>query len=321
MIEYVLFVLGLVLLVKGAGYLVEGSSSLAKRWGVSSLVIGLSIVSFGTSMPELFVNVFAALNGNTEIAFGNIIGSNLSNILLVLGLTAAIYPLRIQKSTVWREIPFGIFSVLILFVVANNFLFDDGNTALLSKFDGLILLLFFVVFVIYLFQATKSRRGFVGKRKIDVKDRGYGLVILMILAGIFGLYFGGKWVVEGAVLIAGKFGFSEFLISATVIAIGTSLPELVTSIVAAMRKNVDLAVGNIVGSNILNILWILGVTALISDVSIPGFINFDLMFLVFASVMLFSLIVIKKPYDLNRKEGIFLLFLYAVYIVFIVIRG
>jgi cation:H+ antiporter len=319
MLEYVLFVLGIALLVKGADFLVEGSSSFAKRVGISSLVVGLSIVSFGTSTPELFVNVFAALNGTTEVAFGNIIGSNMSNILLVLGLTAFIYPLKIHKSTVWKEIPFSILAVLVLFLVANDFIIEDSG--FLTVLDGVILLLFFVFFVFYLFSSMKSKKVHYGGRKMDTKDRRVLRIWGMIILGILGLYFGGKLVVEGAVFMAESFGWSEFLVSATIVAVGTSLPELVTSVVAAFKKNSDLAVGNIIGSNIFNILWILGVTSLISPVGIPGFVNVDLVILLLASVLLFGLMFIRKKSELGRLKGSVLVLAYAAYVGFLFIRG
>lgn len=323
MIEYILLIIGIAFLIKGADYLVKGSSSLAKKLGVPTLIIGLTIVAFGTSMPELIVNIISAINGTGEVAFGNIIGSNMANILLILGATALITNLKIQHSTTWKEIPFSFLAVIVLFIFSNIFFLDKLNINSLLRIEGIILLLFFAIFLYYVFELAKRNKSQLEDKKIEIEiEKHSGLVIfLMILGGLIGLYFGGKWTVEGAVSIAQAFGLSQFLISATIVAIGTSLPELITSITAALKKDVDLAVGNIVGSNIFNIFWILGVTSVIRPIPFPSFINMDITILLFVTFLLFLFMFIGKKHELERWQGIVFLLIYVSYIIFIIMRG
>ena len=319
--EVVLFLVGIFLLVQGAKYLVEGSSSLAKQLGFSTLIIGLTVVAFGTSMPELVVNIFAAIEGATEVAFGNVIGSNISNILLVLGIVAIITTVKTHYSTTWKEIPFSLLAVIVLLVMANKTAFEKDAVLSITRIDGVLMLLFFGIFVYYAFQLALRTRVRVEEEKLKIPRRNMIIIWLMIIGGMVGLFIGGGLVVDGAIYFAEQLGFSQFLISATVIAIGTSLPELVTSITAALKKDVDLAVGNIVGSNIFNIFWILGVTALIRPVSIPIFIDVDLIFLGIVTLLLFFFLVIGKKHQIGRKTGISFIVLYVMYIIFLVIRG
>jgi cation:H+ antiporter len=321
MTEYIFFLIGILLLIKGADYLVEGSSSFAKKLKVPTLVIGLTIVAFGTSMPELIVNIIAALKGSTEVAFGNIIGSNMANILLVLGVVAIIHPIKVERSTIWREIPFALLAVIVLFVVSNYLLIDNIDINSLTRVSGIVMLCFFVIFLYYTFNLAKNSKKQLDNKELEIQKHSNPKIFLMILGGLVGLYFGGKWVVEGAIFVAQQFGLSEFLISATIIAIGTSLPELVVGVKAARNKDTDLAVGNSVGSNIFNIFWILGVTALVTPVAIPLFINLDIFLLGIASFLLFLFLFIGKKHELERWQGVLFVFLYIAYIVYIVIRG
>jgi len=321
MLEYILFAIGIFLLIKGAGLLVDGSSSLAKRMRISTLVVGLTIVAFGTSTPELIVNLISALKGSSDIAFGNIIGSNIANILLVLGITAIIFPIKVKRSTIWKEIPFALLAVVILFILSNYFLIEGVKVNSLTRVSGLILLAFFAIFLYYTFDLAKKSRDKIKKEDFVVKKHTKLQIFLLIVSGLVGLYFGGKWVVEGAIFVAQQFGWSEFLISATVIAIGTSLPELATGIAAARRKDPGIAVGNVVGSNIFNILWILGITAVVAPIRIPGFINFDLILIGFITFLLFIFLFLNKKHELKRWQGIVFVLSYIAYIVFIVMRG
>jgi len=322
MLEIILLFIGIVLLVKGADFLVDGSSVLAKKLKVPTLMIGLTIVAFGTSMPELVVNVIAALNGSTEVAFGNIIGSNVANILLVLGVTAIICPLHVRHSTVWKEIPFSFLATIVLFVVSNYFLIDkNSNVGHLYRVSGIIMLLFFAIFIYYTVEMAKKNKKDLEDKKIEIVPHKGSTIFLMILAGIVGLYFGGRWTIDGAIFIAEKAGLSQFMISATIIAIGTSLPELVTGVTAAMKKDADLAVGNSIGSNIFNIFWILGISSLISPISVPDFINADIMFLGGITLMLFAFVFIRRKHHLEKWQGYIFLLLYAAYLVFIAIRN
>ena len=320
-LEYILFFVGIFLLIKGADYLVDGSSSLAKRFGVSGLIIGLTVVAFGTSMPELVVNLVAAFEGATEVAFGNIIGSNISNLLLVLGITASIYNIKVHYSTTWKEIPFSFLAVLTLFILANKFLIEGLEVFKLTRIDGIILLLFFSIFIYYAFLVVRRSQAEKEEREIEVQKRNLFFTWLMILGGAIALFIGGIWTVDGAVYIANQLGLSQFFISATIIALGTSLPELVTSIKAALKQEVDMAVGNIIGSNIFNILWILGITALIHPIPIPSFINIDIIILGIATIFLFVALLSNKKHQIERWQGILLVLAYIAYFIFLIIRG
>ena len=317
-ITYILFVLGLYILIKSADWIVDSSSSLAKKLGVSSLIIGLTVVAFGTSLPELVVNVFAAFRGAAEVSFGNIIGSNIANIFLVLGVTAMIGTIRIKSATVWKQIPFALLAAFVLFLLTNRAI-SSGEGFLLWN-DGLILLAIFVVFLYYVFQmAKRDKDGVIGHINEEI-DSNWKIGIKLLL-GLVGIYFSGKWIVDGAVFIATQFGLSEYLISDTIIAIGTSLPELVVCIVAALRKNLDLAVGNIVGSNIFNILWVFGVIPFIAPLEVPRFVGFDIGIMFLATLLLFIFMFIGKKHKLCRKDGMVFVLFYILYIAYLIVRG
>ncbi|MFT4303122.1 MAG: calcium/sodium antiporter [Candidatus Woesearchaeota archaeon] len=322
MLEYILLFVGLVLLIKSADFLIEGSSSLANKLGVSTFVIGITVVAFGTSLPELIINIIASLRGNYEVALGNIFGSNMSNTLLILGILALIAKLNVKSNTTWKEIPFSFFVVLLLLVFYfNDYIFNASNI-ILSRLEGLILLIVFGSFMYYIFCLTKQDKILRSEIEgIKTKNHSNYSIFFMISFGLIGLFFGGKWTVEGAVFIAKAFGISDFLISATIVAIGTSLPELVTSIVAALKKNVDLAVGNIIGSNIFNILWVLGLTAVINPLVFPQNVVIDIVLVLFATALLFLFMFTGKKHCLDKWEGIVFVLLYIAYIVFLIIRG
>lgn len=311
-ITYVLFVLGLFLLVKSADWIVDGSSSLANKLGVSSLIIGLTVVAFGTSLPELVVNIFAAMEGAGEVSFGNIVGSNIANILFVLGIAAMIGNIKIKSDTVWKEIPFALLAGFMLFALTWGKEFFTRN-------DGLVLLGLFVLFLYYVFISAREDRKKIELIE-DVDERNSRIVLKLIL-GLIGIYFGGRFVVDGAIAAASALGLSEFLISVTVIAIGTSLPELVVCVMAVLKKNVDLAVGNIVGSNIFNVLWVFGVIPFISPISIPSFIGFDIAVMFLVTLLLFVFMFIGERGELSKTEGIVFVLFYILYIWFVVIRG
>lgn len=321
MIEYILFVIGIFLLIKGADYLVDGSSSLAKRLRVPTLVIGLTVVAFGTSMPELVVNIIAAIKGSGDIAFGNIIGSNIANLLLILGITAAISSVKIHHSTTWREIPFSLLAAVIIFIFANNALPDGLNANYITRPEGIILLLLLSAFLYYIFKLSKKNKTRFVDKNLKIKDLSTGKIVLYIMVGLIFLYVGGKWAVDGIVSLARLFGMSEYFISLTIIAIGTSLPELITSIVAAMKKDVDLAVGNIIGSNIFNILWVLGLNSLINPIAVPALAIIDLYVLLGATLLLFLFMFIGRKHELERWQGIIFILLYISYIVYAILRG
>lgn len=321
MITYILFGTGIILLIKGADYLVDGSSSLAKKFKVPTIVIGLTIVAFGTSMPELVVNIASAIRNSGDIAFGNIVGSNIVNILLILGISGIIGSLKVQSSTVWKEIPFSLLAVIVLVVFANAHVLDKLNFNSILKFEGIVLVLFFIIFLYYVFGLVRKNKLKLDDKKIEIKKYSGRIIFLMIIGGLIALYFGGKWTVDGAILIARAFGLSEYFIGLTIVAVGTSLPELVTSIVAAIKKQNDLAVGNIVGSNIFNIFWILGLTAIINPIVIPVSANIDLLVLLVATVLLFVFMFLGKRHELDRWQGIMFVIMYVVYVVYLTGRG
>lgn len=319
---YFLFIVGFVFLIKGADFLVDGASSIAIRYNVSQMIIGLTIVSFGTSLPELLVNVTASIGGNPGLAIGNIFGSNIANILLILGISAIIRPLPISKNIYFSEIPFSLVATLLVGFLANAALLSDVKSLTLSRIDGAILLVFFVLFMGYIYVVFKSdNEKMDGDSEKPEPTMTIGKATLYILLGLVGLYLGGEWVVNGAVDIANEFGLSETFIGLTVVAIGTSLPELFTSAMAAYKGNTDIAVGNVVGSNIFNLLWILGVSAMIRPLPFDVASNTDIVMIVGASALLLFSVAVGKGARIVRWEGILFVAVYISYITYLVLRG
>jgi cation:H+ antiporter len=319
MITYVLFVIGFVALIKGADWLVTGSSAIAKRMGWSDFVIGLTIVSVGTSAPELIVNVMASIEGSAGIAIGNVLGSNIANVLLILGVAAIIYSLPIRRNTILSEIPFSLAAALLVGFLANTDLFGNENeVAGLSRGDGVIILFFFGLFLLYVFTLPSAKEDAAEQ---SIPQLPMGRASLMTGAGIVGLFFGGKWVVEGAIEMSKTLGMSEEFIGLTIVAIGTSLPELVTSAVAAYRKNTDIAVGNVVGSNIFNLLLILGVSSVIRPLPFQSSSNIDLLVVVFSGALVIVALAVGRKLVIKRAAGILFVASYIGYIVYLVMRG
>jgi len=317
MLTYLLFVLGFVLLIKGADCLVDGASAIARRFNVSDLVIGLTVVAFGTSTPELFVNILASAQGNTDIAIGNILGSNIANVFLILGIAALIYPLSVSRGTVWKEIPFGLLAAIVLGLMTNDRMIDGGGSSLLTRSDGLVLLAFFTIFLYYSFSIAKEIEGM--DEHVSVETVGLAKSSLLVIIGLSGLTLGGKWIVDGAVTVATSFGMSESLVGLTIVAVGTSLPEMATSAMAAYKKNVEIAVGNVVGSNIFNIFFVLGISSTIKALPFQTKNNLDIGVVILASLLLFLFMFTGKRRSLDRWEGAVFLLLYAGYIAFLVI--
>ncbi|MEX1330671.1 MAG: calcium/sodium antiporter [Desulfobacterales bacterium] len=318
MLTYFLFLLGFVLLIKGADFLVDGASAIARRFNISDLVIGLTVVAFGTSTPELFVNIVASARGNTDIAIGNVLGSNISNVFLILGISAIIYPLSVSKGTVWKEIPFSLLAVITLGLMANDQVIDGDGSSLLTRIDGLVLLAFFTIFLYYSFSIAKAIEGL--DEHVPAKATSFVKSILLVIAGLIGLTLGGKWIVDGAVTLAKSFGMSESLVGLTIVAVGTSLPELATSAMAAYKKNVDIAVGNVVGSNIFNIFFVLGISATVRPLPFQTKSNLDIAVVTVSSLLLFLFMFTGKKRSLDRWEGIVSLFLYGGYIALLIIK-
>lgn len=313
-----LIIAGFVLLIYGAHSLIKGASSIAKKAGLSDLFIGLTIVAFGTSLPELTANIFAVIRGSFDLAIGEIIGSNISNVLLVLGVAAVIYPLVVHKSTVTRQIPYNLLAAVVLFILANDFLLQVSPQSFISRVDGLIMIILFGFFIYYTFISSK-----VSGSSEDVKTNKYSYPVSMtlIVGGIVMLTLGGHWAVEGAIAFATMFGLSEALIGLTVVALGTSLPELVTSAMAAMKKNSDIAIGNIIGSNVFNIFWVLGLSALIRPLEFSTILNYDILIFGVAMTILLLFMFVGKKNILQRWQGAILVALYVIYIIYLIIRG
>lgn len=315
MLTYILFVVGFVLLIYGANLLVEGSASIAKKLNISSIVIGLTIVAFGTSAPELIVNIFASVQGNTEIAIGNILGSNIVNILLILGVSSIIYPLATKENTVWKEIPLSLLAAILVGVMVNDTLIDGGTFSGLTKIDGIVFIAFFIIFLYYTFGISKVSGE---NTDLEIKDMSYMKSSLYIVGGLLGLVFGGKWIVDGAIKIAEGFNVSQSLIGLTVVAIGTSLPELATSAVAAYKKQSDIAIGNVVGSNIFNIFWILGLSAVINPLPFSKDSVIDIIMTIVASLILFLIMFIGKKHTVERWQGVIMILIYIGYVAYLI---
>ncbi len=314
LLEILLLITGFIVLIKSADLFVDGASALAMKLNVPEIVIGLTIVAFGTSAPELFVNVFSALNGETDIALGNVIGSNIMNILLILGVAGLITPLTCEKNTVWKEIPFSLLAALVLFIISNDMLID-GYSSMVTRSDGMILLLFFAIFLIYTFGIDNVSM----RENPEIKPLSSFMLPAYIIAGFTGLGAGGNLVVNSAVAIAEAAGISSRIIGLTVVAVGTSLPELVTSAIAAYKGRTELAIGNVVGSNIFNILLVLGITSIVSPIPVTKKVNVELSVLIVASLLLFLTMFTGGKRKLDRWEaGIFLLLflLYTLALIF-----
>ena len=313
LIQILLLLLGLVLLIFGADWLVSGASALAKRYRVSDLAIGLTIVAFGTSAPELVVNTYAAAQDYPGIVFGNVIGSNNFNLFIILGIAGLITPLTVQSSTVWKEIPLSLSAALVLFILANDSFY--GGTSAVSRIDGALLLVFFVSFLYYVYRQMRTDTAPQTSTEVELSTLRIGAFIAF---GLAGLVFGGRLVVTNAVEMATTLGVSEKIIGLTIVAAGTSLPELATSVVAAFKKNNDIAVGNIIGSNIFNLFFILAASALVRPLGYETVFNTDLYLLAGGTLFLFLAMFSGQRKKLDRWEAGLLLIVYLAYTAYLV---
>ncbi|HAI76531.1 MAG TPA: sodium:proton exchanger [Microscillaceae bacterium] len=321
-LKIVLLFVGFGLLIKGADWLVAGAASIAKRYNVPNIVIGLTIVAFGTSTPELIVSLFASMNGSTDIAIGNVIGSNSCNILLILGISSIIYPLSVKSNTVWKEIPLSLLAAVLVWVLANDMILDGNPRVEITRSDGLVLLGFFAIFMYYTFDIAKADANNPTTIESDeIKILSLFWSIIFIILGLTSLVVGGNWIVEGAVYIAKSFGLSEALIGLTIVAIGTSLPEMATSVMAALKKQDDIAIGNVVGSNIFNVFFILGTSATVSPLKFDPKVNTDIYVTMAASLFLFIFCFSGKKHQLERWEGSLMFLGYVSYTAFLIMRG
>ena len=310
MLNFLLLMVSFAPLLYGANLLVDSASSLAKKLNIPNIVIGLTVVAFGTSSPELVVNVFASATGNSTITIGNVIGSNILNVLVILGISAIIYPLTVKSATTWIEIPLSLMAAAAVLVVANDPLIDQAAAPVIGRVDGIMLLLLFIVFIVYNFHSMRAGEYV---EEIPTKEYSVKKSLLLLAAGLALLIVSGRLIVFFATRLAVEIGLSERIIALTVVSIGTSLPELATSAVAASKKHVDIAIGNIVGSNIFNIFLVLGVSAVINPITVPAASNLDMLVNLGAGLLLFLFIFTGKGRQLERWEGIILVSLYAGY--------
>ena len=310
-----LLLAGFIILIKGADFLVSGASSIASRMGISNLAIGLTVVAFGTSMPEMVVNLISGITGKNDAAFGNIIGSNNFNLLMILGLSGVIFPLVVQRKTVQYEIPMSLVFTLLLFVLVNDNLVWGSSENVLTRPEGAILLTGFAAFLMYIYRTMKQASDYEEEGRLVLFSTGKSVGLIFI--GLIMLIGGGKLAVDNAVKIAAYFGLSEKLIGLTILAAGTSLPELATSAVAAYRKNTDIAIGNVVGSNIFNVTLILGLNGLIKPIPYNTLINFDLYVLTGTTLLMLVFMYTLNPRKLDRIEALLLLMAYIIYMVYL----
>lgn len=310
---YVLFVVGFYLLIKGADLLVDGASSIAGRLRISSLIIGLTVVAFGTSLPELVVNLFASFEGNADLAIANVLGSNIANILLIVGIAAVISPLPIQENTARHEIPLSILSVIVLALLASDTRWLGREVSELTRSDGLVLLCFLAVFLHYTISLVRSQRE-VHIPVIETHSMMSSVV--RVVLGLVGLTLGGKWIVDGAIVIAISLGMSETLVGLTIVAIGTSLPELATSVAAAWKGQAGMAIGNVIGSNIFNIFWILGISAVVNPLPFDSANEPAIVVTLAASLLLQLFVVTGVRSRVGRWEGWLMLAFYVLFMAY-----
>ena len=316
---------GLILILLGANGLTDGAASVAKRFRIPPIVIGLTIVAFGTSAPELTVSVSSALKGSADIAIGNVVGSNIFNTLMIVGCTALFAPIVITRNTLRKEIPLCILSSIVLLICANDVFWDKAPENILNRVDGLLLLCFFLIFMGYTFAIAskpvtmeQQAEHPVIEEETEIKSLPWWQSILYIIGGLAALIYGGQLFVDGATGIARNLGVSESIIGLTLVAGGTSLPELATSIVAALKKNPEIAIGNVIGSNLFNIFFVLGCSASITPLHLSGITNFDLLTLVGSGILLwlFGLFFAKRT--ITRIEGGIMILCYVAYTVVLI---
>lgn len=323
-ISFLLFILGVALIIAGANFLTEGAAGLARRMGLSPLMVGLTVVAFGTSAPELVVSLTSALSGSADMAVGNVVGSNLFNVLAIVGVTALVTPLSITQSTIKKEIPLLILASIVLTVMVWDSLFGGigSESNILTRGEGLVLLSFFCIFLFYTFSIanTSSIGTPVGEdAQPSSEAKPLWLMLIFIAGGLGGLIWGGDLFVSSSTTIARSLGVSEGIIGLTLVAMGTSLPELATSVVAAMKKEPELAVGNVVGSGLFNIFLILGITATITPIKVAGITLIDFVVMILSAVLLYFFGVFFGNRTITRGEGTILVLIFIAYNVYLIV--
>ena len=317
--EYFLLIIGFGLLIKGADIFVEGSSNIAKILRVPPILIGLTVVAFGTSAPEAAVSISAAINGSGNITLGNVIGSNIFNASLIIGIAAIIFPLKVEQMTIRKEIPLAFLASVILVVVMSDVRLQNFTENLITRADGLILLGFFSVFLYYIVEVAVNNRENTDSVGEVLTKGATGKSVFFTVLGLAGVVLGGDMVVKNSISIALALGLSETFIGLTIVAVGTSLPELITSITASLKKESEIALGNIIGSNIFNILFILGISSLISPVLVDDKMFMDAAVMIIVTLGVFLLAFSKRK--ITKAEGLFLTMVYVLYTIFILIRN
>ncbi|WP_096436420.1 calcium/sodium antiporter [Alteribacter populi] len=317
---YILLIIGFILLIKGADFFVDGSSNIATLLRISPLVIGLTIVAFGTGSPEATVSIIAALEGSPDVTLGNVVGSNILNMSIVIGITAVISPLTVRSSTIRKEIPFTFLASVALLVLISDRTLQYVSENMLTRSDGIILLLFFAIFMYYVIEAARNNRDPSIEDHSPKKEAGtWRRNILITVSGLAAIIVGGFLVVESSTEIAYTFGMSETLVGLTIVALGSSLPELITSITAAVKKQSEIAIGNIVGSSIFNILFVLGAASIITPLPVNNKLFFDVTVMLIFTVLLFRF---SRTYSIvGRYEGLTLTAAYVIYLVYIIYRN
>lgn len=328
MIGILLLIPGVLFLMKGADFFVDSSASLAKRLKISPIVIGLTVVAFGTSLPELVVNLMSAITGSTAIAFGNVVGSNIANILLILGTSAVISPLVVKHNTVWKEIPMSFLAAILLLLFSLQLQIDTNRiweivgkssnfvVGSIGMSHGIFLLLVFIIFLYYTFAIAKDADASAP----TIRQMSVAKAWIFVLLGLSAIMLGGKMTVDGALMIARAFGISEALLGLTVVAVGTSLPELVTNVVAARKGHVDIAIGNVIGSNIFNILFILSMTSIFRPIPVNIADIANIVFLLFVTLLTFVFLFVFDRYKVGKIEGAIMLAMYVSYVGYLVFQ-
>lgn len=318
-VNILLIIVGFVLLIKGADSMISGASSLAKRFNISDIAIGLTVVAMGTSAPELVVNMISGAAGHNEVVYGNIIGSNIFNLFLILGIAAVIYPITVEKNALWKEIPYSLLATIVFFVLVNDVLFFGAEENSLTALESSLLIFMFGLFLLYIFFNMKETGDIEVLDDIEIYSN--LKTTLLIVGGIFGLSLGGKLIVDNAVEMATVFGVSQKMIGLTILAAGTSLPELATTAVAAFQKKSDLAIGSIVGSNIFNLLLVLALTGIISGPLVyDSVLNVDLILIMVGTFMLFVFMYTLDKYKIDRMEGVLYLVGFVCYNYYLFLR-
>lgn len=312
LLNLVLLIVGFIILIKGADFFIDGASALGVRLGIPQIIIGLTVIAFGTSLPELFVNINSSIQQNNDLVLGNILGSNIFNILIIVGLSALIAPITAQRNTANTEIPYVIVSAFVLYVLASDELFGESYNGV-SRGDGIILIIFMMYFLNYIYRLSKNDKSIN-----DMVDQmSIKKMILFIVLGFIGLILGSQWIVDSAVYIATNLGISQKIIAITIISVGTSLPELVTSVVAAAKNKSDIALGNIVGSNIFNIFLVLGISAVIHPIQSNGNnYEIDYLFVLISSILLLITMFTHKRNIITKIEGLLMILTYLIYMYF-----